>query len=295
VAGSTFSPRFPAKGRRRGNSDAFLVKLDSRGAQLDYGILFGGVYEDYANALTLDRTGDVWIAGQTNSPDLRVTAGAVQGTKHGLWDAFAVRMNGQSGKLLYGTFLGGGPGPGTRGVDNARAIAVDREGRVWVAGETSARDLPVTGNALETANTGGRRGFVLRLDSGGTKVGYASYAGGNGSSTASWIAAGGGLVAVGGATSAVEFPSHVKIQRLGPGGADDVYALVLSSKDGGYLCGARIGGSAPERSAAGAILPDGSIAAGGSTSSDDLTKRPTGVAGPAGFFFRFRCPAQTGN
>jgi hypothetical protein len=242
----------------------------------------------------MDQAGDVWIAGQTNSPDLRVTAGAAQGTKHGLWDAFAVKINGKSGKLLYGTFLGGGPGPGTRGMDNARAIAVDSEGRVWVAGDTDARDLPVTDNALERDNTGGRRGFFLRLDPGGTKVGYASYTGGDGNSTASWIAAGGGLVAVGGTTSAVEFPSHLKTQRLGPGGADDVYALVLGSQDDGYVCGARIGGSASERSATGAILPDGSIVAGGSTSSADLAKTLPGAAGPAGFFFRFRCPAQTG-
>lgn len=292
VAGSTQSERFPATaGKRRGTSDAFVAKFDGDTGRRRYLVLLGGAGEDYANGIATGSSGDVWVVGQTNSADLPVTADALQRAKRGLWDGFAAKLDNGSGQVKYATFLGGGPGARTRGIDNAYAVSVDASGSVWVAGETDAADFPVTEGALVKANSGGRRGFVMRLDERGTKTGYASYLGGTGQSTARAVATGSGWAAILGTTSSRDFPAAAGLATAGPGGAGDIFAVVLDRARGTSICAARLGGSKDERAGGAAILPGGVVMIAGTTESSDLAS-PIAGAGSDVFFATLRCDAK---
>jgi hypothetical protein len=292
IAGSTLSDDFPGtSGKRRGMADAFVAKLNPNTARARYIALLGGSGEDYANALTVDTAGDVWVAGQTNSADLPVAKNPVQREKHGLWDAFLARLDGNSGRLRYATFLGGGAGPQSRGIDNALAVSVDSKGSVWVAGETDSADFPVTDGALERTNSARRKAFVMRLDEGATIVGYATYLGGGGESTARTVVAGtDGRVVVSGTSWSKDFPATPQLVTDGSGGSGDMFTLVLDRDRGNIVCAARLGGAGEDRAGGAVIVPGGWVLIAGSTQSDDLASR-AGVGGHV-FFATLRCDAK---
>jgi hypothetical protein len=267
MAGSTSSDDFHATtGKRRGLSDAFVIKLNPKTARAQYSVLLSGSGEEYAGGLAVDVDGNVWITGQTNSDDLPVTGNAVQRRKRGLWDAFAAEFEGKSGRLRYATFLGGGPGPQSRGIDNGLAVAIDPRGRVWIAGETDSPVFPVTNRAFEPINSGGRKAFLVRLDHGATQLGYATYLGGNGEAIARSLRVDkNGRVIVSGTSWSDDFPATPELAREGPGGAGDVFALVFDGDRGNVVCAARLGDRIEDRDGGIAMMADGSILIAGST------------------------------
>ena len=143
---------------------------------------FGGSGLEYANAVATDTAGNTYIAGQTNSVNLPVTAGAFQtsigggGALSGLGmvatDAFVAKF-GPTGTLLWATYLGG------TGDDYATGIAVDSAGNVVVTGFTRSPDFPVF-NAAQVTNAGDWDGFLTKFDPTGSKLIYSTYLGANG-------------------------------------------------------------------------------------------------------------------
>jgi hypothetical protein len=269
IAGSTQSENFPAtSGRRRGLADAFVARLDPKTARCRYIALFGGSLEDKANAMTIDSAGDLWMVGQTSSDDFGVTRDAVQPAKHGLVDAFVARIDASTGRKRYATFLGGGRGPHSSGIDNALSVTVDPKGGVWVAGETDSENFPVTADALERSNPGHRKAFVVRLDQKATRMGYASYLGGSGESSASTIVADGpAWVLVSGTSQSTDFPPEASLVSGRNGGAGSIFAVVLDRDRGTAVCAARVGENAEDRAGGVAIMGDGAIAIAGWTPS----------------------------
>jgi hypothetical protein len=78
--------------------------------------------------------------------------------------------------LVYSTYLGG------RGLDSARATAIDASGNVYVVGSTNSSDFP-TFNAVQVAVGGDAHKssiFVTKVDTAGQLV-YSTYLGGSGS------------------------------------------------------------------------------------------------------------------
>jgi hypothetical protein len=76
--------------------------------------------------------------------------------------------------LLYGKYLGGSS------VDLANAIDVDRDGNVYVTGETQSVTFPTTTGAFDTTyNAGPRDVFVSKINPLGTRLVYSTYIGGD--------------------------------------------------------------------------------------------------------------------
>ena len=162
VTGSTESDDFPvarplqptrsgAEGADRFR-DAFIASLSSSGSSLEYGTYIGGELNDAGTALALDMAGSVYVTGRTFSSDFP-TLGAALPAKAGSGDAFIVKVNGQSGKLLYSTPVGGSL------VDEPFGIAVDREDAVYVGGATKSPDFPSANNGRR----GEDDGFVAKF------------------------------------------------------------------------------------------------------------------------------------
>src|ERR1035438_2763474 len=106
-----------------------------------------------------DSQGNIYVAGQTNSPSLPVTAGALMSTFAGNTDAFIAKFS-SGGTLLWCTYFGG------KSYDAANGVAVDAAGNVLVAGITQSTDMPVL-HAFQNSLRGNANAFVLKLDPAG--------------------------------------------------------------------------------------------------------------------------------
>lgn len=131
----------------------------------------GGSANDSANTVAVDASGNVYIAGETSSLNLPVTPGVVQSSNRGNQDAFVAKFD-PAGRPLFVTYLGGA------GIDIANAIAVDAAGNVYVGGETTSSDFPVTPAAIQPNFRSAIDGFVAKLNSTGTVLTYSTYLGG---------------------------------------------------------------------------------------------------------------------
>ena len=223
IAGRSGTPLFP---NTTGLFDeqktgAFLTKLDPTGHQIVYSTYFGGPNSGCAGvAVGADDvafvTGNVRtlpLPDGTYDSDFPVTSGAYlqsAATSTATDVGFIAALAPDGERLLYSTFLGGSQGAG------CDHIALDRQGRVYVAGVTPSLDFPVTPGALrvpwaEPPHLSGvwplRQAFVSELDpkrSGHASLIYSALLGGT--SIASLAVGRAGQAAITGTTLTAAFP-----------------------------------------------------------------------------------------
>lgn len=210
-----------------GGGDAFVTKLSPDGATLAYSTYLGGEFEDQANGIAVDSTGNAYITGNTSSTNYTVSTffpilNALQpGYAGGQYDAFLTKLS-TTGSPVYSTYIGG------RDYDIARGVAVDGSGSVYVAGNTFSSDFP-TVNALQPGFAGGLLngpdaygdGFVLKVNSAGSALLDSTYLGGTGQDGALAVALdASGNVYVAGATNSLDFPTRNSIQGNNAGAYD---------------------------------------------------------------------------
>jgi len=159
---------------RGGEGDAFVARLDPRGAALAYSTLLGGAGQDGGRGIAVDADGAAYVAGYTASADFPVAAGALQPSPGGGTDAFVAKLGADGAELAYSTYLGG------VGEDAAQAVAVGADGEAVVVGHTESADFPLTPDAAQPAYAGRRMAFVARLDAAGATLAHATYLGGHG-------------------------------------------------------------------------------------------------------------------
>ncbi|HHH36640.1 MAG TPA: hypothetical protein ENK48_07415 [Gammaproteobacteria bacterium] len=250
VTGRTASPGFPGApvgAAPSGMADAFVSKFDSAG-QLLFTTYLGGddilVNGDLGRAITVDATGRIYVAGDANF-QFPVTPSAFDGTANASVSKVFVAVLDASGALTYASFYGGG------GRDEAHAIAVDGQGRIYVAGLTTSGDLPVA-QAYQTAYGGVQDAFLMVLDPSVAGVGglrYATYYGGAGGDAAlALVLAATDRVYVAGETNSAGLGTPGAYQpTLGQAGneVDAFVALFDTSRSGGAsrLAATYLGGS----------------------------------------------------
>jgi hypothetical protein len=261
VAGYTFSSDFPrttggAQASKGGWDDAFVARLNSSLTQILQSTYLGGRGDDYANALAISPTGDVYVAGYTDSTDFPGTFGGAQPTLRDLsTDAFIARLNSSLTQILQSTYLGGS------GSDKAYALAIHpTTGEVYVAGETWSTNFPGTSGGAQTINADNgtrREAFVSKLNSSLTQILQSTYLGGRGGDYANALAISStGDVYVAGYTDSTDFPGTF-------GGAQptlrdlstDAFIARLNSSLTQILQSTYLGGSGSDKAYALAIHP----------------------------------------
>jgi MYXO-CTERM domain-containing protein len=174
-----------------GNQNAFVTELVPSFDALAFSTYLGGSGDDAANAMALDASGHVYLAGATTSSDFPVK-GAFQSSYSGNQDAFLTELEVGGGTLAYSTFLGGSS------TDIAASLAIDRSGAAYVVGQTESVDFPVRGAFQpknDAADATGGSAFVAILDASGRTLVGASYLGGKGGASGQGIALGPGNAA----------------------------------------------------------------------------------------------------
>ncbi len=183
--------------------------------------------DDYASAIALDASGNVYVAGCTRSVDFPTTAGAYNPTGSGSDekdDGFISKLNGNLTQLLASTFLEGGDH------DRIAAMKLDGSGNVYVAGTTRSVDFPTTAGAYNDKFDA----FISKLDGSlGTLLASACLGGsGNDSSTAIALDTLGNIYVTGISDSSGpgDFPITSEAYDISfNGGACDAFISKLSS------------------------------------------------------------------
>jgi len=247
VTGQTQSPNFSASATAfqktlSGASDIFVSKLNSTGTALTYSTYLGGSANEISYAISVDSSGNAYIAGDSSSLNYPVSAGAVQATfGGGVSNAVVTKLNSTGSALIYSTYLGGS------GTDVAHGLAVDSSGNAYVCGSTTSSNFPLTAGALQASFAGGTTngdGFVTKLNAAGTALVYSTYLGGTGDDSCNALAINSaGNAFVTGFTKSSNFPTAGSPAQGSFGGNTDVFLSELNANGTSLLYSTYLGGS----------------------------------------------------
>jgi uncharacterized repeat protein (TIGR01451 family) len=169
VTGGTGSTDFPVANAFKSalapndGQDAFVTKLSPDGQTLVYSTYLGGFTSDQALGIAVGADGSAHVAGLTTSPDFPVAG--VSNSLAGLSDAFITKLSPSGSTLLFSTCFGGFSSS-SGDFEQANAVALDGAGGIYIAGTTSATNLPLTNAARGTYGGGRSDAFVARFGPG---------------------------------------------------------------------------------------------------------------------------------
>jgi uncharacterized protein (TIGR03437 family) len=312
VTGYTNSRNFPVTasapqtvyGGAGGNTlvplgDAFVAKLSPAGDKILYATYFGGSGDEIATGIAIDATGAAYITGATQSFNLPVTTGVVQGRFRGsggqpitdfgvpfyiAGDGFVAKLNTAGTQWVWATYLGG------QADDTPMAIAVDKSGNVFVAGCTISSDFPTTAGAFQRQFRGSDvenpffhlgDGFVTKLNPDATAMLYSTYLGASGDDSITALAIdAAGAAYVTGTTSSSNYPVTTGAYRTTFSGPSttfvaervlgDAYLAKLDPTGASLVFATFLGGTDDDGGFAVALGPDGAIWVAGQTASQNF-------------------------
>jgi hypothetical protein len=159
VTGVTTSANFPVTSgvvqtTLLGLENVFITKFSSTGT-LAYSTYLGGSSFDWGYGIAVGSTGNAYVVGNSSSVDFPQLS-PVQAAFGGLYDAFIAELNFGGTALVFSTYYGGS------GSDGAAAIALDKNGNMFIGGQTASANLPVVA-PIQSTITASSTGWLLRL------------------------------------------------------------------------------------------------------------------------------------
>jgi uncharacterized protein (TIGR03437 family) len=151
-------------------TDVFLTKLDPNGKVL-FTDTFAGKGTDTGTAITVDASGNIYIAGTTTSPDFPLShALQTQIFPGAAGSGFIMKLSNDGTTILYSTFFGG-----TLGQSSISSLTTDSNGNLYLTGYTLASDFPHTsgmpfGKIIQSPATSGA--IIASISAAGDKILY---------------------------------------------------------------------------------------------------------------------------
>ncbi len=160
----------------------------------------GGINDDFSRAMVVD-SGNVYVAGYSESSNFPVTAGAYSTTFRGVSDVYVSKFDSSLSTLLASTFIGGS------GIDYVYGMTVDSSHNVYVTGRTESSNFPVTAGAYSTTFRGVSDVYVSKFDSSLSTLLASTFIGGSDFDNARTIIINSGNVYVAGRTYSTDYPT----------------------------------------------------------------------------------------
>jgi beta-propeller repeat-containing protein len=278
VAGGTKSTDFPVQGAfqstLKGATNAFVLELSSTGSTLMYSTYLGGTGSDVASGLALDKSGNAYVVGSTNSTDFppkNPLAGETAG-------GFVTELNSSGNALVYSTYLGAGP------LDFASAVAVDAAGNAYVTGATQSPSFVTTPGVVQpncgtlpNCNGALYDAFVTVIKPSAAGLVYSTFLGGESRDEGLGIAVdASGNAYVTGVTTSTLFPLGVARLFTTLKGSSDAFVSELNPTGTQLVNSTYLGGSGADSGLAIAVDSHQNAYVTGVTGSTDFpTANPT--------------------
>ena len=246
-----------------------------------YATYFGGNSGDTGLAVKVDKTGSVYIAGETLSTQFAwASAGSPfqsqfkGGASTG--DAFVAKLDSTGSHLVYFTYLGGSAD------DGAYDLAIDASGNAYITGFTESPDFPtkaalfstISGSSDSTFHLFNPDAFVAEINTNGSALIYSTYLGGTGRDLGSSIAVDpAGYTYVAGYTFSTNFPVSNALQTS-LAGNDDVFVAKIAPGGGNLVYSTYLGGHGIDEGEGIAADADGFAYVAGYTASINFPITP---------------------
>ncbi|MEO8588004.1 MAG: SBBP repeat-containing protein, partial [Flavobacteriales bacterium] len=156
-----------------GDRDLYLAKFNSSGNRL-WATYYGGAGTESDGSCATDASGNVYLAGTTQSPS-GIASGGHQNSYGGgmladLGDGLLVKFS-SSGARLWATYYGGS------GLENGTGCAVDGLGNVYLVGETQNSTSGIAFDGYQSTYAGQNDAYLVKFDPSGTRQ-WGTYYGG---------------------------------------------------------------------------------------------------------------------
>ena len=144
------------------DSDVFVSKLDPNGKLL-FTDTFAGKGVDTGSAISVDPSGNIYIAGTTTSPDFPLSKAIQTQPNITYGTGFIIKLSNDGSTILYSTYFGG-----TLGQTFFTSLTTDPSGNLFLTGATGAADFPHTAG-MPSSPTGA---ILVSISAAGDKILY---------------------------------------------------------------------------------------------------------------------------
>lgn len=153
--------------------DAFIAEINGRGELLSV-VSYGGSKDDSGVDIEVGSGGSIYMAGHTQSPDLKTSAGAFQRRfQGGTSDSYVVKQARNRGRS-YATYLGAPQW------ERIFGIALDKRGRVHAVGHVPRdTEFPISSGVKAPPSGVGQHIFYAVLSADGSALDFSLRRGGN--------------------------------------------------------------------------------------------------------------------
>jgi uncharacterized protein YjdB len=153
-----------------GSFDAYLAKFTNAGVR-QWGTYFGGTGAEDGQAVAVDDSGNVFLAGGSGSSSGIATPGGYQTVSGGSDEAFLTKFN-SSGTQIWGTYFGGSGG------EAPSSLVIDGSNNIYMSGYTNSTSGIATGGAHQTTFGGSTMdAFLVKFSNSGAHL-WGTYYGG---------------------------------------------------------------------------------------------------------------------
>ncbi|MHA1927901.1 MAG: SBBP repeat-containing protein [Candidatus Thorarchaeota archaeon] len=270
VTGSTHSSDFylhnPFDSTLNGTIDGFLASFQPNGS-IVHSSYFGGSEQDYGYGIKVGTNNLVHIAGGTGSDDFPIAP--IGDTElSGSSDSFLITINRTDFSIQSSNLFGG-----TK-YDSARAIDIDTDGNLYVAGDTHSYDFPMENSIFDVQGGGDGDGFLIKLDPIDYSLNFSTFLGSSHTDRIQDMKCGeNGSVYLTGFTHSRTFPTEDPLSLEHYGDYSDGFIAKIDTVDSELEYSSFLGGSGWEEGVGLAVLPDDSIIVTGGTYSNDFVGR----------------------
>ncbi|MFI5203703.1 MAG: T9SS type A sorting domain-containing protein [Flavobacteriales bacterium] len=151
-----------------GTYDAFIVKFDANGNRI-WGTYYGGTASEFFPHVSLDKWGNIYLSGPTQSFNGIASGGFQNFHNGGSCDAYLVKFD-PNGNRIWGTYYGG------TSFDDCRAPAtIDNAGNIYLTGYSGSLS-GIALNGHQNSMGGSYDAFLVKFNSAGNRM-WATYYG----------------------------------------------------------------------------------------------------------------------
>lgn len=289
LTGETNSSTFPIKNavqskRGGGWSDIFITKLNKDANEIIFSTYFGGSDTENGYEIKVDGEGYIYVTGNTSSADFPIKNAFQTNFMGGiLGDAFILKLSPAGNEIIFSTYFGGSDSEISEG------IAIDVDGDIVIAGQTTSKNLPLK-NAYQTeigSGTFPRDAFVAKFNKSGSNLVFSTYFGGQsmmGDAARDVTVDLGKNIYITGYTTSTDFPVIDGFQKDYNGGTGQGDAFIAKFNPNGIpLYSTFFGGTQDDEGKSIVVDDDNNIYLTGATNSADFPEK-NGIHNRMGIF-----------